>query len=165
MLLRDFILISGVGQVHSGLVEFFTRHRSLLKEFLPAVEDFLLRGKEFFRSLRIELSFLNFLGQVGDGSGFVDGLGLVIRAFVLLGCGCEVAVLKHRQQLAFVYAAATFDIESLDGSADFWSNGRLLQGKQDGFSGDRVLNCLLLNGDHLHRNGRFLLGGILGAAE
>ena len=165
MLLRDFVLVARVGQVHSGLIEFLARHRALLKKFLPAVVDFLLRGKEFFGGLRVELGLLNFLGQVGNRGGLVGGLGLIVGAFVLLGRGREVAVLKHRQQLAFVYPAAAFDVESFDRRADLGSDGRLLQREENGFGRDCALNGFLLDGDHLYRNCGFFLAGILGAAQ
>ena len=164
MLLRDFILVARVGQVHSRLVEFLARHRSLLKKFLPAVEDFLLGGQKFLGRLRVELSFLDFLRQSGGRGGFVRGLGLVVGALVLLGRGCEVVVLEHGQQLAFAHLAATLDVEGFHRRADLRSDRRLLQREENGFGRDRALQRFLFYRDHLHRDRGFFLRGIAGAA-
>ena len=65
MLLCDLVLIPGLCQIDAGLIELFARDGSLLKEFLPAVVDFLLRFQHLFGRLRVQLGLLDFLRQLG----------------------------------------------------------------------------------------------------
>ena len=65
MLLCNLVLISGLRQIDAGLIEFFARDGALLKEFLPAVIDFLLRFQHLFGRLCIQLCLLDFLRQLG----------------------------------------------------------------------------------------------------
>ena len=65
MLLRNLVLIASLGQIHAGLIEFFARDGTLLKQFLTAVVDFLLGIQHLFGRLRVQLRLLDFLRQLG----------------------------------------------------------------------------------------------------
>ena len=65
VLLCNLVLISGLGQIDAGLIEFLARNGALLKEFLAAVIDLLLRFQHLFGCLRIQLRLLDFLRQLG----------------------------------------------------------------------------------------------------
>ena len=79
MLLGDRVLVAGLRDIHSRLVEFFSGQRALIEELLAALKDFLLRVERLLGLLRVGFGFLDFFRQTGRGGGFVGRLRPVRR--------------------------------------------------------------------------------------
>src|ERR1022692_3917106 len=95
MLLCDFILVAGLGEIYARLREFLAWKSALLKEFLPAVVDFLLRIEQLLGDLHFQLRLLHFRRQIGASADFVGGLSLIVCTLGVLRSGSEVLMFEH----------------------------------------------------------------------
>jgi hypothetical protein len=151
---RNFVLIAGVSQVHSSLIEFLAWHCALREQVLPAVVNFLRGVELLLGGVFVELSLLHFLRKIGGGGLSVSGLGLIVRTLIFLRDRREITVLEHCQQLSGVDAASAIHQKLLHGRADLRYQRRLRKRKKYGVRGDSLLQRRLFYGDDLDGNGR-----------
>ncbi len=122
MLLRHLILVARLREIHARLIEFLARKRTLLKQVLPAVEDFLLSVKHLLGGLQFKLRLLHFRRQLGAGADFIRGLSLIVCALCVLRRGGKVLMFKHSKQLPLVHAASALNKKGFYRSTDLRNN-------------------------------------------
>src|ERR1700676_4513610 len=163
MPLGDGVLIAGLDDVYTRLIQFLSRQGPLLIKLLAALINLFLCVQCLFRLLRVGFRLLHFFRQSGRGCSFVSSLRLVEGSLILLGSRAQGAVLENRQQLSLVNWAAALDQKFLHGGADLRNDGRLLSGIQNGIAFNHMFNGRLFDRNHLHSYARFLVAFVLRA--
>ena len=155
-----FVLAAGLRQRDFRRIEIAPRQCTLLKKFLAAFVELLLRIKGRLRRGGIEFRLLDLLWKTGIHGGDVGGLRLFEIALGGFHRGGQILVLQNGEQLSFFHAAPALHQELSDRRSDFGRDGSLLQRIDDPFGRNGLRNRSAPRRCDLHRDERllFLLG-------
>src|SRR6266851_3612976 len=131
--LRLLVLAAGLQESDFGGVHVPAGNGSLLKQFLATLVDFLLGIEVRLRGDGVQFRLLNLLREAGANRGCVVGFRLVEIALAGLRGGGQITVFQFGEQLALFNSRATLHVEFLNGRADLWGDGGLLERKHHRF--------------------------------